>query len=362
MNILQVITPARVAGAERSTLSLCEHLQRAGHGVVVACKAGSELIPLLEQAGLEVCPLPLSGKLNLRAAPLLARLARRTGSAVIHTHLSSAAWHGSLAARLARIPAVAHVRALNSPHWYRGARRVIAVSHAVKQHLAARGLREGRIDVVYNGVDPARYYLPCTREEARLRAGLPTDGVLVGVVAHLTPRKGHAVFLEAFGRIAPRFPGCRAIFLGEGTEMQVRTIRDQAARLGLSPRLILAGFHLDVLPYYAAFDIVVLPSVAGEGLPRALLEGGLMGRPAIASNLSGAPEIVRDGETGFITPVGDVACLADRLELLVADGALRERMGRAARDFVGSTFTVEAMVRGTLASYERAGAAVHQAR
>jgi glycosyltransferase involved in cell wall biosynthesis len=354
MNICQIMTPSRVSGAERSATSLCEHLQAAGNQVIIGCKAGSPLIEVMRQVGLKVHPLPISGKGNVTAPFRVAALAKSHRAAVIHSQLSTAAWHASLAGRLARLPTIAHVRALNHPFWYRGATRIIAVSHAVKDHLVQRGMDGDRIDVVYNGVDPARYFLPCSRAEARNRLRLPEEGALVGIVGHLSPRKGHTVFLDAFARVAGRHPDARALFLGEGDECPA--LSAQAKRLGLADRVLFAGFHADVLPYYAAMDIVVLPSVEGEGLPRALLEAGLLRRPAIGTHLSGAPEIVRDGETGFIVPIRDAEALADRLETLLADAGLRERMGAAAHEYVGATFTVQAMVAGTLACYEKAGA------
>jgi hypothetical protein len=90
MRILQVITPSRIAGAERSTTSLCEHLVRAGHEVVVACKQGHPLIPVIQEVGLEVRGLPISGKANVPAAFRLARLARQERVTVINTQLSTA--------------------------------------------------------------------------------------------------------------------------------------------------------------------------------------------------------------------------------------------------------------------------------
>ena len=221
IRICQLITPSKIAGAERSTASLCEHLQAAGHQVQVGCKRGSRLIEVLRSVGVDAQPLAISGKLNPLAALRAARFARNMQAEVIHTHLSTAAWHGSLAARLTGLPSIAHVRALNSPHWYRLATRVIAVSHAVKEHLVARGMAAEKIDVVYNGVDPARYYLPCSRSEARTRLGLPDEGLLVGVIAHLTAKKGHAVFLDAFARIASQHPQATAVFVGDGEQRDV---------------------------------------------------------------------------------------------------------------------------------------------
>lgn len=359
MNICQLITPSKVAGAERSTMSLCEHLQKGGHRVVLGAKAAS---PLLEEAramGLDARALRISGKLNALAPFRVAALAREMKADVIHTQLSTAAWHGSLAARLLGLPVVAHVRALNSPHWYRLATRIIAIAEGVKRHLVVQGVDPAKIDVVYNGVDPARYYLPYPRDEARRRLGLPSESRVVGVVAHLTAKKGHVVFLRAFAELAEKYPDALALFLGDGPERE--TLRAAVARLRLARRVVFAGFQADVLPYYAAMDFVVLPSTSMEGMGRAFMEGGLLGLPGVGTRLGGVPEVIRDGEGGFVVPPGDAAMLRDRMELLLADAGLRDRMGRAAREYLLDRFTVSAMVAGTLASYERAGVKVDAA-
>src|SRR4051812_47292302 len=128
MRILQVITPSKIAGAERSTASLCEHLQQAGHQVTVACKAGHPFVELMRSLQVDVRPLAISGKANVAAGARLAALAREVGAQVIATQLSTAALWGTVAAHLAGIPAVAHVRALNSKTCYLMADRVVAIS------------------------------------------------------------------------------------------------------------------------------------------------------------------------------------------------------------------------------------------
>lgn len=360
MRILQVITPARIAGAERSTLSLCEHQARRGHEVTVATKKGSAIAPLLRETGLSSVELGIGGKLNPLAALRLARLCRRLEADVIHTHLSTAAWHGSLAARLARVPSVAHVRALNTAWAYRRATRTIAISHAVKAHLVAQGMDTERIDVVYSGIDVERYRLPCTRDEARTRLGLSSDEVVAVVIAHLSPKKGHSVFLEALALATASCPRLRAVFVGDGEWKGALAARCSELRLDELVRR--EGWAADVLPYYAAADIVVLPSTSGEGLPRVLLEGGLLGRAAIGTRLSGIPEIIKHEETGLIVEPGEAAGLATALLRLARDPSERERMGRAAREWVAETFTVDRMIAGTFDSYRRAGAAFDGAR
>lgn len=356
MRILQIITPARIAGAERSTMSLCEHLQAAGHEVIVGCKQGSPLVDEMRRIGLDVRPLAISGKANLAASFRIANLARKERVAVIHSHLSSAAFHSSLAGRIAGLPSIAHVRALNRPFWYSFATRAIAVSCAVKDHLVERGMNAGRVDVVYNGVDPARYFNPCSQAEARERVGLPAGVPIALVVAHLSRRKGHPVFLHGFARAAKQHPDALAVLLGQSEPEERAALEREVEALGIGKRVVFAGFHSDVLPYYAAADVVVLPSIEGEGLPRALLEGGMLGRPTIGTRLSGVPEIIRDEVSGFIVPINDAEAIGDRLALLFGDPSLRERMGREGHAYVSQTFTTTAMVEGTVTTYRKAGA------
>lgn len=321
---------------------------------MVACKPGTELPALMREAGLEVVEPGIAGKLNPAAPFRLAALGRRYNSGLLHSHLSTAAWHCGWASRLLRIPSVAHVRALNTATAYRFATRCIAVSRAVKEHLVAQGIGADRIDVVYNGVDPDRYYLAMSGADARNRLGFPSGAVLVGVIAHLSRKKGHFEFLEALARASRKEPRLAAFLLGSG-ELQDE-ISERIAQPDLQGRVFVCPWQRDVLPYYAAADLIVLPSIAGEGLPRALLEGGLLERACIGTRLSGVPEIIRDRETGLIVEPGAVDQLAEALASLAGDEALRRRMGAASRDHVAATFTMAGMVAGVEAAYARAGA------
>src|SRR5207237_8126719 len=105
------------------------------------------------------------------------------------------------------------------------------------------------------------------------------------------------------------------------------------------------GYQEEVAPYYAAFDAMVLPS-GNEGTPVSAIEALASGRPVVATRVGGVPDVVRDGEDGFLVEPGDVEQLAERLALLPRDPELRERMGRAGRERVLPRYAVDRLIDG----------------
>ena len=347
MKIIQVITPSRVSGAELIVLALCRGLAAHGHTVWLVTKAGSPLIPVAEEAGIHTVPMAIGGKGNIVAPGRIARFAREQGAELIHTHLSTASQWGTLAGRLAGIPAVATVHALNTRWSYHFAHRLVAVSEAVKQHLVGQGVSAERIEVVYNGLDLHRFTPTANLADAKRNVGIAPAAPVIGVIAHLSKKKGHAWLLTSVARLLPSFPGLRVLLLGTGPEREA--LATHAARLGFGNQVIFAGYQPDVVPWIAAMDVLVLPPIAKEGLGCVLLEAGAMEKPVIASRIGGTSEVVAQDETGLLVPVGDVSALAEALALLLRDPDLRRRMGQAARRRALTLFSEEEMI----ANYER---------
>jgi glycosyltransferase involved in cell wall biosynthesis len=133
------------------------------------------------------------------------------------------------------------------------------------------------------------------------------------------------------------------LVVGAGPEEQA--LRDLASSLGLADRVHFAGFQREPLPWLAAMDVFVLAS-GKEGLPRVILEAMLLGKPVVAADVVGSRELVADGETGFLYAHGDVAALALHLERLVADPALRTRLGSRGRASVLDEFSIGRYVEG----------------
>jgi glycosyltransferase involved in cell wall biosynthesis len=157
-------------------------------------------------------------------------------------------------------------------------------------------------------------------------------------VASLTPHKGHAVLLEAAGRV----PGARVVLVGDGPQRE--PLAALAGRLGIRDRVVFAGRRDSVWPCLRAVDVAALASTEREGLGIALIEAMAACRPVVASRLGGIPEVVEDGRTGLLVDPGDAAALAAALQELAADAERRRRMGEEGRRRFERRFTVARMM------------------
>jgi len=349
MRIYQFITPSQIGGAEVHVMALCRKLTERGHEVTVICPRGRLLTEELRRRGMNLWTPRTTGKVDfLSLARLVVRL-RRDRVEIIHTHLSTASLIGSLAARMAGVPAVATVHGLNTRTCFRYARRLIAVSHAVRRHLVAQGIHESRIGVIYNGVDFGRYQGAPDTTTLRARLGLAAGEMLIGAVGRLGPEKGHAHLIEAVAILVAResLP-VRLMIAGDGRSRQA--LEQLARRCGVADRVIFAGFQSDVMPYEAALDIFCLPSLK-EGLSLSALEAMALGKPVVASRVGGTPEVVADGETGLLVEPANPEALAQALAALLRDPQRAQAMGEAGRERVARRFDLERMVDETEALY-----------
>ncbi len=289
--------------------------------------------------------------LRWRIRPAAARLAALIEAEKVHlvycNNQPSTNLAGILAAGVAGIPCVAHIRkeAALRPFEVGAANahvaRFICVSRAMRDHYAALGIDAGRIAVVYNGLDVGRP-LPPADGEAYRTWGITQTQPVVGAVGSLLKLKGYDLLLEAFAMV--RRDGradARLVILGEGPERQA--LAAAARRFEVAEAVHLAGFVADPLPVMARFDVLAVPS-STEGCPRSVLEAMFLGCPVAAFAVGGVPELVTHGHTGVLVHERDPRHLADALAMLLRDGARRRAMGKAARQHVAERFSVDRYV------------------
>jgi glycosyltransferase involved in cell wall biosynthesis len=226
--------------------------------------------------------------------------------------------------------------------------RILAISEVMHRSLALNGYRY--IETVPNGIDPAEW----PAHDASGRRADESDRPLVVLPARLSAEKGTEALLDAVSLLpAPRRP--RILFAGDNPRYQV-ALEAYADRLGILNLVEITGWvdQDRMLDIYRSADIVVTPSTYPDPFNLGNIEAMSSARPVIASAFGGGPEIVRDGETGYVVDPNDSRLFADRLSSLIDDPDLRSRFGEAGRRRVLEEFTIAGQAERVMAAYNRA--------
>jgi glycosyltransferase involved in cell wall biosynthesis len=286
---------------------------------------------------------PIDPADDSRALLELLRIMRAYRPDLVHTHHSKAGLLGRSAAILAGIPRIhtfhGHVfEGYFSPRVSAAivaterrlavhTSRIIAISELQREDLARRGVApRDRITIVPLGLELDRFR-DVDRGEARSRLGVPPDVFAAVLLGRIAPVKRVDRLLRVFARVHDRVPTARLYVVGDGAERA--PLERESVALGLGDVVEFRGWSADAPGWYGASDVVVISS-DNEGTPLTLIEAAAAGRPGVATAVGGVPDVVADGETGFVVPVEDEAAFADRLVRLALDPALTARLGAAA--------------------------------
>ncbi|HZC28328.1 MAG TPA: glycosyltransferase family 4 protein [Gaiellaceae bacterium] len=293
----------------------------------------------------------------------LARLIRRVRPHILHTHTAKAGAVGRLAALLAgdaRPPIVVHtfhghvLRGYFDPLRTAGFRllerwlatkttALVAVSPQVRDDLVRLGVaRPEKFAIVRLGIELAeRVASSDGRGETRRYLGILEGRFAVGWVGRMTAVKRGGDVLEGFKLLRERGVDATLCLVGDGPDRP--HLERRAHELGIIRDTLFLGYQEDVGPLYGAFDALVLPS-GNEGTPVSVIEALAAARPVVATKVGGVPDVVRDGEDGFLVSPGATDELADRLARLARDPELRERLGAAGRERVLPRYAVDRLV------------------
>ena len=259
----------------------------------------------------------------------LARVIRRGNYDLIHVNNTFTYQIPTLlAARLAGVPVIAHVRnpVLVGSGVRFFARRTNCLVSVAEVHSENLRKMDGSLRVItcHDGVERV---CPHAESVGTLRRSLVNDGeLLVGSLGRLDPQKGFEFLIQAAAIVVAQAPNVRFAIAGEGALR--KDLEGQISSLGLQNHFRLIGFRTDVADFLAALDIYAISSL-WEGLPLALLEAMQLGKPAVATVVGGIPEVTQDHVNGLLVPVRDSGKLAAAILELVRDPELRSRLGRA---------------------------------
>lgn len=352
-----------IGGAERELLVILRQLSRGPYAVRVIGPHEGPLIEELRRQGITVSHADFPPWRKLFAFPRRTAAVRRLREEIsAHpcaiVHVNDIWWVPQVlrAARGLGTPIVAHVRQEIEPskvsrYELEQVDQVIAISEQVSRSLKSGGVSPERIRVVYSGIDCPSVSPDESCQDARSRLGLPAHALVLGTVANLFPRKGYHVLLQALPRILASVQHAHYLVVGHGNADYERRLHSLSEELRIGDRVHFVGFQTRVSPYLAAMDLYVHPALM-EGFGIAVLEAMAMARAVVATAVGGVPEIVMNGETGFLVPSGNPEALASAVITLLTEPEQRARLGLAGRERVLKSFTVEAMMGQLCDAYE----------
>jgi glycosyltransferase involved in cell wall biosynthesis len=362
-------------------LLLCPQLiafREAGYEVFGASAPG-EFVADLERAGIRHIPLKHATRAMDPTRDVIALAELRAALKairpnIVHTHNPKPGVYGRLTARLSGVPVVVNtvhgLYAQPSDSWRRrgvvyGLERLASTCSDTElvqnpedlDTLASIGVPRAKLRLLGNGVDLTRFRpgrLSRERRDAlRAEMGAGPGEVVCGAIGRMVWEKGYAELFAAAGALRSRHPEVRMVVIGPDDEAKADRIDASAiTEAERSGGVRFLGYRADVEDLYEAFDLYVLASHR-EGFPRSAMEAAATGLPVVATDIRGCRQVVENGVTGALVPVGGAAALADAIAGLAASPTGRQAMGKAARAKAVAEFDQQQVIDITLETYRR---------
>ena len=349
-----------VGGAEEMVLNLVQHLPERFDPVVCCINQAGPIGEEIRKTGTPVAVLGLTpGLRHPWHVAGIRRYLRDTKPAIVHTFLLTASLYGRLAAILEHVPIVigTEVNIYERKRRHHILAERMLLSNTDRVIVSANSVRDfyvdqihadpAKIDVVYNAVDWKSIQASRSRADMRASLGLSAGARVAGVIARLTEQKGHRFLLQAM--TTPALADLQLVVVGDGDLREA--LQMDARDLGLASRVRFLGARRDLGDLLAAMDVFVMPSL-WEGLPLSMILAMGAAMPVVATEVAGIPEIVADGETGWLVPAGNSLALATALVDVFADRARAAKVGNAARDFVLPRFGIDGYVNSVVGLYD----------
>lgn len=370
IKVLHVITRLIPGGAAEIVLNLCSGLKERGFQVELAGALDPRMAKTVRKIDIPFHPIPefkreVNPLYDLWAFLRLFRLIKDGGYQIVHTHTSKAGILGRLAARLAHVPLIVHTPhgSIFHPTFFglpkrwsfalierlaaRWADRLVPYSQSeVRDYLDCRIAPPKKYSVVPAAFDLNRFNPQKVNiAEKKRELGLPEDSFVIGMIARLSPEKGHSAALKAFQKVHKEIPNALLLMVGDGELRE--EIYQRVTSMGLENRVIMTGYRRDIPEITPILDVSFIPSL-WDCSPRSILEAMVCMVPVIATAVGGIPEMITNGETGLLAPSGDTEAMAQCILRLYGDKGLRKRLSARAAEKVQELFgpsqTIERMI------------------
>jgi len=358
LKIAHIDTGISLRGGQRQLLLLAEGLRALGHEQLIVCLEGSSLEEEARGAALRVFSLPAHDPGHAFGILLLRQQLESMGIQVLHAHDGrgqTVAWLASLGLPIKRV-ASRRVTFLPADSWTfrfkygRTCDAVIAISEHIRELTVRAGVPADRVEVIPDGI-ALPVSLPSTAERERLRAAwqIEEGNFVIGQLGAFTPEKGHDVTLQAFELFAERLPQARLVLAGADLGQASETLRTGVRKW--RHRMLVLGDVATLSDFLPGIDLFIMPSRA-EGLGSSALWAMAFGLPVVATRVGGLPEIVAEGQSGWLIPPDSPPALAEAIVLASTDSERLHRFGAYGRTRA-QEFSAGIMVARTEALYRR---------
>ncbi|MFH0731369.1 MAG: lipopolysaccharide heptosyltransferase II [Candidatus Omnitrophota bacterium] len=358
MNILQVLPELKSGGVETGVVDLNKELVKKNHKSVVI-SAGGTLVEKIVKAGGIHYELQVDRKNPLTILGMVGKICdviKKEDIDIIHARSRAPAFSSFLASYRENVPFITTCHGYYSNHllsrvmgW---GKFVIVASHVIAKHMIEDfGVPRERIRLIPRGVDLEKFeYTPLSSRKEHA-------GFTIGVIARITPLKGHKHFIRAMSKVVRTIPNAKALIIGEAPAKKEKYKLELEAlvkRLSLSKNIIFLGKRDDIPQLLKTFDLLVLPTTTPEAFGRTIIEAQATGVPVIATKVGGVVDIIRHEKSGLLVAPCDWSAMSEAIIRIFKDAKLAQGLTEQARQDVEKEFNLEKMFNRTIGVYEEA--------
>lgn len=358
INILHIYQNSQIGGIQQQILSLIKEYDRELFNPVFCCLGPKkEMMQEIEKLGIDCVSLNREKyhRISPGIVPDLYRLIKKRRIHIVRTHKYRSNFYGRPAARLAGVPVISSEHNIYLDKELRLSRRLInkllsgitdkmvAVSEAIRNDIIKYDrVNPSKVLVMRNGVDTERFNGMTDPSDVRKEFSLKEEDIILGFIGRLVLNKGLKYLIDTVAILKKEVKNLKLFIVGKGGLMD--ELKDMAKKNNVHENVIFTGERRDIPAMLSCFDIFIMPSIK-EGLPNALLEAMASGKPVVATDIGGIPEVIKNGTNGLLVPPHDPGSLAEAIRSLIENKSLAKKTGQAARKFIEEHHSIKSTAR-----------------
>lgn len=356
IKVIQLVQDLEIGGREKIIAEITRKLDRDRYDIETWCIAGGgEIAENLKKTGEVVRILNILTYRNPFNILKLSGMLKKVKPDIVHTHGYFASTIGRIAAKFAGIKIIIyHVHSTYFDYKKRHllterflsffTQKIICCSKAVEAFVRGHErINPSKTVVIYNGVNEDEFRQPIDIAEIKRKLNISPGGHIIGIVASLNRNKGHKYLFKAAVKILKEFSDVKFLIVGDG--ILKKELEKSVQEMGIAESIIFTGTRCNIPEILSVIDIFVLPTCKREGLGIAIIEAMAAGKPVVASDIGGIPELVKNGVSGILAEPGNSDALSAAIMTLLNDKARVKNMGRKGAEIIKQSFSSVRMIK-----------------